>query len=295
MGRLLDEIRTLDPERDAQRIVFIDACLEFPWDTQRSLELAFYRTYAVPSIAELLASTGEFTERAQKRYDDTQLLISAFCEHGYDGGLGRRAIKRMNRIHGRFEIANDDFLYVLSTMVFEPIRWNARFGWRPLIETERLATFYFWREVGTLMAIRDIPEDYDDVRALQRRVRARALRLHRRRRTASARRRATCSSAGSPACRKSVGRPLVHALLDEPLLDALGFPHPPRAAPPRAPRRASRARSRAVRLLPAAPQAAPAHRGTAPQLPGALGDRRARAAAVRSGARPGATLTPPAP
>jgi len=161
VSRLLDEIRTLDPVRDAQRIVFIDACLEFPWDTQRSLELAFYRTYAVPSIAELLASTGEFTERAQKRYDDTQILLSAFCEHGYDAGLGRRAIKRMNRIHGRFAIANEDFLYVLSTLVFEPIRWNGRFGWRPLIDNERIATFHFWGEVGKLMGIRDIPEDYE--------------------------------------------------------------------------------------------------------------------------------------
>ncbi len=70
------ELQRLDPEADAQRIVFIDASLEFPWDTQRSLELAFYRTYAVPSIGELLDSTGEFTERAQKRYDDTQILIS---------------------------------------------------------------------------------------------------------------------------------------------------------------------------------------------------------------------------
>ena len=121
MSRWLDEIRALDPVRDAQRIVILDASYEFPWDTQRSLELAFYRTFAVPSIAELLDSTGEFTGRAQKRYDDTQILISAFCEFGYDSDLGRRAIRRMNQIHGRFEIANEDFLYVLSTMVFEPI------------------------------------------------------------------------------------------------------------------------------------------------------------------------------
>ena len=66
----------------------------------------------------------------------------------------------MNRIHGRFEISNEDFLYVLSTFVFEPIRWNARFGWRPLIEAEKLATFDFWREVGRRMAIKDIPESY---------------------------------------------------------------------------------------------------------------------------------------
>ena len=36
---------------------------------------------------------------------------------------------------------------MLSTFVYEPIRWNARFGWRPLVEQERLATFHFWRAV----------------------------------------------------------------------------------------------------------------------------------------------------
>jgi hypothetical protein len=72
--------------------VFIDASPEFPWDTQRSLELAFYRAYAVPSIATLLDSTGEFTQRAEAR----------------------------------------------------------------------LATFWFWREVGKRMAIRHIPESYDE-------------------------------------------------------------------------------------------------------------------------------------
>src|SRR5205085_6332385 len=160
MSSRLREIAALDPERDAQRIVYIDASLEFPWDTQRSLELAFYRTFAVPSIAELLASTGEFTERTQRRYDDTQILISAFSEFGYDSDLGKRAIRRMNQIHSRFQIANDDFLYVLSTMIFEPIRWNERFGRRPLLETERLGNFHFWRAVGRRMAIRDIPESY---------------------------------------------------------------------------------------------------------------------------------------
>ena len=161
----LSEIRQLDPVVDAQRIVHLDACFEFPWDLQRSLELAFYRTYAVPEIAELLDSTGEFVQRAQKRYDDTNILISAFSEHGYDSEFGTRAIRRMNQIHGRFEIANDLYLYVLSTMVLEPVRWNERVGWRPLVENERLASFHFWREVGKRMAICEIPESYDELDA----------------------------------------------------------------------------------------------------------------------------------
>ena len=65
----------------------------------------------------------------------------------------------MNQLHGRFEIPNEDFLYVLSAMVLEPIRWNERFGWRRCIETERLALFHFWREVGRRMNIKDIPPE----------------------------------------------------------------------------------------------------------------------------------------
>ena len=244
----LDEIRGLDPERDAQRIVFVDASLEFPWDTQRSLELAFYRTYAVPSIATLLDSTGEFVERAQKRYDDTQILISAFCEFGYDNDLGRRAIRRMNQIHGRFAIANEDFLYVLSTMVFEPIRWNARFGWRPLSDVEKLGTFFFWREIGTRMAIREIPETYDAFERFNVEFE------HEKFAYTDAGHRVAVATRDMfldwfPGLPKRVGRPLIHALLDEPLLDALGFPHP-LARLRRIAEAGVRARSRAVRVLP---------------------------------------------
>jgi hypothetical protein len=256
VNRWLEEIRGLDPVRDAQRIVFIDAAVEFPWDTQRALEVAFYRSYAVPSIAELLESTGELTERTQKRYDDTLLLIAAFCELGYDSEVGRQALRRMNRIHGRFAIANDDFLYVLSTMVFEPIRWNARFGWRPLLEVERLATFHFWREVGRRMSIDDIPESYEELERYNVEFeRVRFAHTDAGHRLAVATREMFLG--WFPGLPKRVGRPFVHALLDPPLLDALGLPHP---APSlrRTAEAVVRARSRVVAALP--PRRAPRYR-----------------------------------
>src|SRR5689334_14235294 len=140
-SRVLDEIRRLDPEADCQRVVFLSSCFDFPFDTTRALEFALFRTYGSPSISRLLDRTGEFGQRAQKRYDDTDLIVSELMEHGYESDRGRRALRRMNAIHGRFTIANEDFLYVLSTFVFEPIRWNARYGWRPMIEVERLGYF----------------------------------------------------------------------------------------------------------------------------------------------------------
>jgi hypothetical protein len=202
----------------------------------------------VPSIGSLLDSTGEFGERAQKRYDDTDLILSTIAESGYSSEEGKRAIRRMNRIHGRFEIGNDDFLYVLSTFVFEPIRWNARFGWRPLVEQERLASFHFWRAVGSRMAIKNIPADFD---AFER-FNVEYERCHFRPTEAGMRvGRATRAMFLSwfPIVPAWIGAPAIHALLDDPLLEAFGFPRPPRLLR-RAATAALRGRARFVAVLP---------------------------------------------
>jgi hypothetical protein len=159
-SRVLDEILQLDPERDHQRIAFLSACYDFPWDTTRSLEFALFRTYCVPRMTRILVSTGEFTHRAQKRYDDTVLILAELLEYGYDSERGRAAMRIMNRLHGLYPIDNVDFLYTLSTFIFEPVRWNARFGWRPLSEHEKLAAYYYWRAVGRRMNIKAIPDSY---------------------------------------------------------------------------------------------------------------------------------------
>lgn len=80
--RLRDQIRGLDPVRDHQRIVHLDVCFEFPFDTTRALEFALFRTYCVPGISGLLDRTGEFGRCPQKRYDDTDLIISEMMELG---------------------------------------------------------------------------------------------------------------------------------------------------------------------------------------------------------------------
>jgi hypothetical protein len=93
----LKEIRRLDPVVDHKRITRLITCYEFPFDTTRSLELAFFRTYAVPAIGTLLDSSGEFAARAQKRYDDTDLIVSLMVEDGYDSDTGCRALRRLIR------------------------------------------------------------------------------------------------------------------------------------------------------------------------------------------------------
>ena len=70
-------ISGLDPVEDYREIVYLLTCYEFPWDIERALEFALFRTYAVPSISGLLDRTGEFVRRTRKRYDDTELILAA--------------------------------------------------------------------------------------------------------------------------------------------------------------------------------------------------------------------------
>ncbi len=247
-SRHLDEIITLDPERDHQRIVYLDTAFEFPFDITRALELALFRTFAVPSIADLLDRTGEFYNRPQKRYDDTDLIVSTLLEDGYDSPTGKEALRRMNRMHGRFEIANDDFLYVLSTFIFEPIRWNARFGWRRMHENERLAMYYCWCEIATRMGIRDVPDSYD---AFERWSRAYE-EAHFRRTETTARVGAACRDlflSWLPRPLRPLGAGAIYAMLDEPLRGAFGYPEPSRAMLATV-TLAMRGRARAMQMLP---------------------------------------------
>lgn len=222
----LVEILALDPVMDHQRIVYLMACHEFPWDMTRSLELALFRTYCVPSISALLDKTGEFARRPQKRYDDTDLIVSMLIEEGYDSPAGRKALERMNAIHGRFSITNEAFLYVLSTFVFVPLNWFDRFGRRKPTGHERLALFQFWRQVGQRMGIRDIPESFEAFEAYHRDYEAAHYRVaESNRRIGEATRELFASWFPRPL--RPLVRRTIPALLDESNRRAFGFPEPP--------------------------------------------------------------------
>jgi uncharacterized protein YwgA len=223
--RIQQEINRLDPITDHQRIVYLSSCYDFPLDNVRALEFALFRTYCVPSISALLDKTGEFGKRGQKRYDDTDIIVSELIEHGYDSDHGKRALRQMNQMHGRFDIANEDFLYVLSTFIYEPIRWNERFGWRKMSETERLGFFYFWREVGRRMGIRDLPENYGAFEVFNQDYE----RTHYRYTDANNRVGAATREIfvnWFPRPFAPLVRAAIYALLDPPLVAAFGFPQP---------------------------------------------------------------------
>jgi hypothetical protein len=239
----------LDPERDHLRIVYLDTYFEFPFDMARSVEFALFRTFAVPSISALLDRTGEIGKRTQKRYDDTDLILNEILENGYDSERGRAAIRRMNTLHHRFPISSDDYLYVMSTFIFEPVRWNQRFGWRKAVEHEKLAGYYYWRALGRFMNIKSIPESYQEFERFNREYEEDHFRY------APSNRRVADANLDMflrwflPRNLLPLGRPLLYAIMDDPLLQALNYPRPSRIL--RALAASSlKARSRLVRFLP---------------------------------------------
>jgi hypothetical protein len=245
---VLREIQRLDPEKEHQRIVFLSSCYDFPFDTTRSLEFALFRTFAVPSISALLDRTGEFHRRPQKRYDDTDIIVSELMERGYDSDRGKRALRRMNQMHGRFAIANEDFLYVLSTFIYEPLRWNERFGWRSMCEQEKLGYFFFWREVGRRMNIQDLPVDYDSFERFNRDYERRNYRFTEANRRVGAATRELFVG-WFPRFLAPLVRSAIYALLDDRLIAAFGFPQPSRLMRWLVPG-ALRVRAKVARLMP---------------------------------------------
>lgn len=223
-------IDQLDPATDFERIYAITGRHEFPWDMNQALSFALFRTYAVPSIGVLLHQTGEFTERTQRRYDDTALLLDHIGEHGIGSAEANRAVRRINQMHGRYDISNDDLRYVLCTFVAVPIRWLDEHGWRPMTEPEKIASAHYYRALGRHLGIKDIPETWQDFTTAMAAHEAEHFAFDARSREVAD---ATLAlMATFPPNDLAPARAVVRfsrAYMDDPLLDAFRYPHPTRA------------------------------------------------------------------
>jgi hypothetical protein len=217
------EILELDPAQDTHKILYLSAGYQFPFLMLRAQEFALFRTYAVPSIGRLLHQTGHFAQAGQRRYDDTALILAEIAEHGYDSDRGRRALRRMNQIHGRYSISNEDYLYVMSAIICEPVRWCERYGWRKSSPIEIEAGYRFWAEVARRMGIRDVPPSYEAYEAFNRAYEAQHFRY-----TSESRAVAEATVkvflARFPRWLHPLARQAIYALMDDPLREAFGYP-----------------------------------------------------------------------
>src|SRR5450432_3132209 len=142
---VLEEIDSLDPESDYERIVQLSCGVDFPSHTAKAIEFALFRTFCVPSIAARLTRVSTTVLQVHERYEHTGALVSEIFAHGTRSERGVTALAQLKRIRARHPIPDRDWVFVLSTLTCEPIRWNTRFGWRRLSGKEQLAIFFLWR------------------------------------------------------------------------------------------------------------------------------------------------------
>ena len=113
------EINKIDPELDAHHRMFVITFIEHYFLINIALELGVFRTFGVPRISKLLAATKEFQRHAVKRFEDTDLLLREFSENAIDSERAKTALRRVNYLHGKYNIHNDEMLYVPCTCFFK--------------------------------------------------------------------------------------------------------------------------------------------------------------------------------
>jgi len=162
-------VDALDPELDDERIVDLTTNWLYanPLLYTLTYVLVFLRQASIPGIAEILDRDGRGpTVRSPRgRNAATMSYFGVWFRHGYRSARGQQAIERVNAVHGRFPIGQDQYRYVLATQIFEPGRLMALVGAQPLTATENLARFVFWRNLGQRLGIEDIPDTFDEFHA----------------------------------------------------------------------------------------------------------------------------------
>ncbi|GLJ45938.1 hypothetical protein SUGI_0967230 [Cryptomeria japonica] len=218
---------SLSPQQDALLLFKLTNFVEFAFLSDKALQFALFRTFAIPSISRLLQATNQFSPTSvTRRYDDTGILIQEFVLHHVDSRRGSRAIRRLNFIHGQYNISNDDFLYTLSLFILEPIRFSNKYGFKKWTEGEKQAQFIVWRDIGVRMGINNIPESLEEMDRFSRQYETSNMVYSKSNKVIGD---ATLDLLLSkvPALLRPLAKRAAFCLCDNKLLDAMGYPCQP--------------------------------------------------------------------
>ena len=154
---------TTQDEQTAHAVYRELALTHFPSDVKLGLNLGFYRTFAVPSIARVLAGTGKMTRQPRVRAKATGELIYTLIDHGSNTDKGEAVVGRLTQLHAGLTASNEDFVYVLAAFCVTPIRWIDAHGWRQTSETEKAAAYTFYSDLAKKMTITDVPGSFEEL------------------------------------------------------------------------------------------------------------------------------------
>lgn len=160
------EIAALDEKKDFHRIAQLSFVVRYgtPIFLHGLFSVAFVHNVGHPGMARILyrGGRGPIIRDTRKRNFDSLTFFGELYRHG-DSEPTRRIADRLVRIHSNFPIDNDMSLYTLATLACLPRRLSERFmGDAGFSVKECESQYRFWRRIGELMQIRDIPKTPDD-------------------------------------------------------------------------------------------------------------------------------------
>jgi hypothetical protein len=151
----------LDPEHDHEELARLSFEVLYgdPIFVHAGYLVGFSRQMAVPSIARVVyrGGGGDNLHDVARRTDDTLTLFGEFLCRGHSSPEGRAAITRMERIHDRFPITDEQKRYTLATLIFEADRAAQHLGLDLYTHTQRQANWHFWHGVAEQMPLGALP------------------------------------------------------------------------------------------------------------------------------------------
>ena len=161
-------IAALNPEEDHEEVarLTLEVLYGDPIGVHAALLIGFSRQVAVPSIARVIyrGGGGETMGDIARRIDDTLALFGAFLKWGPSSAEGRAAIARMEHVHARFPITDEQKLYTLATLIFEGERIGRQVGFHPFTANQREAIWRFWLSVAEQMPLGGLPATAEELR-----------------------------------------------------------------------------------------------------------------------------------
>jgi hypothetical protein len=154
-------IAALDPIADNEEVARLtfEVLYGDPIGVHAAYLVGFSRQVAVPGIARVVyrGGGGKNLCDVARRTDDSLALFGAFFRWGHSSLQGRAAIARMEQIHDRFTITDEQKLYTLATLIFEAERIGQHLRFNPFTANQREASWRFWRGVAEQMPLGGLP------------------------------------------------------------------------------------------------------------------------------------------
>ncbi len=130
---------------------------DFVFDIEICLLVALIKGVASPRISKVVGGTKSFEKHGVHRVNSTVMMLVDVFDYGCKSARGHGIIKHINHVHAKYDIPNQDFLYLLSLGLCDFLDWNKKYSWRSLTAGEATSWLYNWQQIGIFMNISGLP------------------------------------------------------------------------------------------------------------------------------------------